>query len=83
MDPEERCEHVDVDIRRIEHFIDHARERLHAQLSGEPRTRCAAASDMNLIVMGAHGGGGLEVRFHQRMGLRWPARLGPRHVASR
>ncbi len=42
MDPEEPCEHVDLDIRRNrQHFIDHARERLHAQLAGEPRTWCA------------------------------------------
>jgi nucleotide-binding universal stress UspA family protein len=41
MDPEEPCEHVDFDIRkRRQHFIDHARERLHAQLVQEPTTRC-------------------------------------------
>jgi nucleotide-binding universal stress UspA family protein len=41
MDPEEPCEHVDFDIRkRRQHFIDHARERLHAQLAQEPTTSC-------------------------------------------
>jgi nucleotide-binding universal stress UspA family protein len=41
MDPEEPCEHVDFDIRkRRQHFIDHARERLHAQLAQEPTTWC-------------------------------------------
>jgi len=41
MDPEEPCEHVDIDIRKNrQHFIEHARERLHAQLAGEPRTWC-------------------------------------------
>jgi nucleotide-binding universal stress UspA family protein len=42
MDPEEPCEHVDFDIRqRRQHFIDHARARLHAQLAQEPTTWCA------------------------------------------
>ena len=41
MDPEEPCEHMDFDIRRHrQHFIEHARERLHGQLAGEPRTWC-------------------------------------------
>lgn len=41
MDPEEPCEHVDFDIRkRRQHFIDHARNRLHAQLAQEPTTWC-------------------------------------------
>jgi nucleotide-binding universal stress UspA family protein len=41
MDPEEPCEHVDFDIRkRRQHFIDHARQRLHAQLALEPTTWC-------------------------------------------
>jgi nucleotide-binding universal stress UspA family protein len=41
MDPEEPCEHVDFDIRtRRQHFIDHARERLHAQLAQESTTWC-------------------------------------------
>lgn len=41
MDPEEPCEHVDFDIRkRRQHVIDHARERLHAQLAQEPTTWC-------------------------------------------
>jgi nucleotide-binding universal stress UspA family protein len=83
MDPEEPCEHVDVDIHRNrQHFIDQARERLHAQLAGEPRTWCeieeivavnraykeilqrAAASDVDLIVMGAQGRGGIELMLY-------------------
>jgi nucleotide-binding universal stress UspA family protein len=41
MDPEEPCEHVGFDLRkRRQYFIDHARERLHAQLAQEPRTWC-------------------------------------------
>jgi nucleotide-binding universal stress UspA family protein len=41
LDPEEPCGHVDFDIRqRRQHFIEHARERLHAQLAGEPKTWC-------------------------------------------
>ncbi|RPI49975.1 MAG: universal stress protein [Acidobacteria bacterium] len=41
MDPEEPCEHVDFDIRKHrQHFIDHARQRLHAQLAQEPTTWC-------------------------------------------
>lgn len=41
MDPEEPCEHVDFDIRaRRQHFIDHARQRLHAQMAQEPTTWC-------------------------------------------
>jgi nucleotide-binding universal stress UspA family protein len=41
MDPEEPCEHVDFDIRRRrQHFVDHARARLHAQLAQEPTTWC-------------------------------------------
>jgi len=41
LDPEEPCEHVDFDIRaRRQHFIAHARGRLHALLSQEPVTRC-------------------------------------------
>jgi nucleotide-binding universal stress UspA family protein len=41
MDPEEPGEHVGVDIRRNrQHVIDHARERLHAQLGRESRTWC-------------------------------------------
>ena len=41
LDPEEPCEHVDFDIRRRrQHFVDHARERLHAQLAQESRTWC-------------------------------------------
>jgi nucleotide-binding universal stress UspA family protein len=41
MDPDEPCEHVDFDIRkRRQHFIDHARQRLHAQLGQEPTTWC-------------------------------------------
>src|SRR3990172_10809094 len=83
MDPEEPCEHVDVDVRRNrQHFIDHARERLHAQLAREPRTwgaieevvainraykeilQRAAAADMDLIVMGAQGRGGIELMLY-------------------
>jgi len=41
LDPEEPCEHVDFDIRRHrQHFIDHARERLHAQVAQESTTWC-------------------------------------------
>ena len=41
MNPEEPCEHVDFDIRtRRRHFIDHARQRLHAHLAQEPTTWC-------------------------------------------
>jgi nucleotide-binding universal stress UspA family protein len=41
LDPEEPCEHVDFDIRKHrQHFIDHARRRLHAQLAQEPTTWC-------------------------------------------
>jgi nucleotide-binding universal stress UspA family protein len=41
MDPEEPCEHVDFDIRkRRQHYIDHARNRLHAQLAQESTTWC-------------------------------------------
>jgi nucleotide-binding universal stress UspA family protein len=41
LDPEEPCEHVDFDIRRRrQHFIDHARQRLHTQLAEEPQTWC-------------------------------------------
>lgn len=37
LDPEEPCEHVDVDIRsHRQHFIEHARERLHARVAGRP-----------------------------------------------
>lgn len=83
MEPEEPCEHIDVDVRRTrQHLIDHARERLHAQVAGEPRTWCeieeivainraykeilqrAAASAMDLIVMGAQGSGGLELMLY-------------------
>lgn len=83
MDPEEPGAHVDVDIRRNrQHFIDHARERLHTQLSLEPRTWCeieevvvvsraykailqrAAATDVDLIVMGAQGSGGVELMLY-------------------
>jgi nucleotide-binding universal stress UspA family protein len=41
MDPEEPCEHVDFDIRKHrQHMLDHARDRLHALVTGEPRTWC-------------------------------------------
>jgi nucleotide-binding universal stress UspA family protein len=41
MDPDEPCEHVDFDIRRRRrHFIDHARQRLHAQVAQEPTAWC-------------------------------------------
>ncbi len=83
LEPEEPCEHVDSDIRtRRQHFIDHARERLHDQLAGEPRTACvieevvalnrvykevlqrAAAAKVDLIVMGTHGTGGIELMLY-------------------
>jgi nucleotide-binding universal stress UspA family protein len=42
MDPEEPCEHVDFDIRqRHQHFVDHARRRLHAELGRELAMPCA------------------------------------------
>jgi nucleotide-binding universal stress UspA family protein len=41
IDPEEPCEHVDSEVRgRRQRLIEHARERLHAQLAGEARTWC-------------------------------------------
>ena len=41
LDPEEPCEHVEADLRRSrQHFIDHARDQLHARLAGEWRTGC-------------------------------------------
>lgn len=41
LDPEEPCEHVDFDVRRHrQHFIEHARERLHALVEGEDTTWC-------------------------------------------
>jgi nucleotide-binding universal stress UspA family protein len=83
LDPEEPCEHVDFDIRsRRQHFIEHARARLHAQLAQEPTTWCeieevvaidraykailsqAAASNAELIVMGAQGTGGVELMLY-------------------
>jgi len=83
MDPEEPCEHVDFEIRTYrQRVIEQARERLHGQLAGEPRTWCAieeivainraykeilqraAASDMDLIVMGAQGSGGIELMLY-------------------
>lgn len=42
LDPEEPCEHVPFDSRqRRQHFIQHARARLHAQLAQEPTHGCA------------------------------------------
>lgn len=41
MDPEEPCEHVDFDVRRHrQHFLDHARARLHALVAAEDATWC-------------------------------------------
>jgi nucleotide-binding universal stress UspA family protein len=41
LDPEEPCEHVDFDIReRREHFVEHARARLHALVAAEDTTWC-------------------------------------------
>jgi nucleotide-binding universal stress UspA family protein len=41
MDPEEPCEHVDFDIRqRRQHFLEHARTRLHALMAGVDATWC-------------------------------------------
>jgi nucleotide-binding universal stress UspA family protein len=41
LDPEEPCEHVDFDIRRRrQHFINHARERLHAQFAQGTTAAC-------------------------------------------
>lgn len=91
MDPEESLEPSVFDPcrqealesrRRRQEFIDHARERLHAQLAGEPQTWCeieevvaisraykeilqrAAASEADLIVMGAQGSGGIELMLY-------------------
>jgi nucleotide-binding universal stress UspA family protein len=68
--------------RRRQQLIDHARERLHAQLAGERGTWCeieevvainraykeilqrASASDVDLIVMGAQGTGGIELMLY-------------------
>ena len=47
MDQEEPCEHVDFDIRRYRaHVLEHARERLHRHLEGEPRTWCEIEEDV-------------------------------------
>ena len=83
MDPEEPCEHVDFDIRRRrQHFIEHARARLHALVAGLDATWCdieevvaigrayrmvlqhAAASNAELIVMGAQGTTGVELMLY-------------------
>jgi nucleotide-binding universal stress UspA family protein len=41
LDPDEPCDHVEFDIRRRrQHFIDHARARLHALVAGEDTTWC-------------------------------------------
>jgi nucleotide-binding universal stress UspA family protein len=41
LDPEVPCEHVDFDIRaRRQHFLDHARARLHELVAGEDTTWC-------------------------------------------
>jgi nucleotide-binding universal stress UspA family protein len=83
LDPEEPCEHVDFDIRRHrQHYIDHAQERLHAQLTQNAAAPCeiketvaidrayrailrhAAASQADLIVMGAQGTAGLELMVY-------------------
>lgn len=41
LDPEEPCDHVEFDIReRRQHFIDHARTRLHTLVAGEDTTWC-------------------------------------------
>lgn len=41
LDPEEPCAHVDFDIRRRrQHFIQHAQERLHAQLAQGTTSAC-------------------------------------------
>ena len=91
MDPEESLEPSAFDPcreaalesqRRREELIDYTRERLHTQLAGESRTRCAikevvainraykgvlqqaAASDVDLIVMGAQGSGGIELMLY-------------------
>ena len=41
MDIEEPCEHVDFDIRDYRrHVLEHARERLHSLVAGEPQTWC-------------------------------------------
>jgi nucleotide-binding universal stress UspA family protein len=41
MDIEEPCEHVDFDIRDYRrHVLEHARERLHGHVTGEPQTWC-------------------------------------------
>ena len=41
VDPEEPCEHIDLDIRQYrQRLIDHTRERLHALIAKEPQTWC-------------------------------------------
>jgi nucleotide-binding universal stress UspA family protein len=41
LDPDEPCDHVEFDIRRRrQHFIDHARARVHALVAGEDTTWC-------------------------------------------
>jgi len=41
LDPEEPCDHVEFDIRRRrQHFLDHARARLHALVAAEDTTWC-------------------------------------------
>jgi nucleotide-binding universal stress UspA family protein len=91
MDPEESlepsvfdpCRQAAVEShRQRQRLIDHARERVHARLAGEPRTWCeieevvaidraykeilrrASASDVDLIVMGAQGTGGIELMLY-------------------
>jgi nucleotide-binding universal stress UspA family protein len=41
LDPQEPCEHVDYDIRRHrQHFLEHARDRLHASLASARTSAC-------------------------------------------
>ncbi len=41
LEPEEPCEHVDVDLRRgRQHVLEHARARLHAAVAAEDTTWC-------------------------------------------
>jgi nucleotide-binding universal stress UspA family protein len=50
LDPEEPCEHVDFDIRRHrEHFVEHARQRLHALVARESTTTGCAIEEVVVI----------------------------------
>jgi nucleotide-binding universal stress UspA family protein len=55
MDPAEPCEHVDAGVRAARrHIIEHARDRLHQTVAGEPRTWCAIQEVLALNAHRAH-----------------------------